>query len=372
MKVLVTGADGFIGRNLLAHLREGGEHDVRVLTRESSAGELAQLMGKVEVVFHLAGVNRPEDPAEFETGNAWLTEQLCDAIRRAGTPRGHRPVVVYASSTQADLDNPYGRSKRAGETALLSAAGSGVLAARIFRLPNVFGKWARPNYNSAVATFCYNVSRGLPIEIHDPAARLKLVYVDDVVASFRRILEGDDSGDAFCDVSPVYETTVGDVAALVREFATSRVSLVTERVGTGFLRALYATYVSYLPKDSFSYEVPQHADARGTFVEMLKTTDSGQFSFFTALPGVTRGGHYHHTKTEKFLVIRGNARFRFRNILSGETHELLADGRSPTIVETVPGWTHDVSNVGSDELVVMLWANEVFDRRRPDTYVCPV
>jgi UDP-2-acetamido-2,6-beta-L-arabino-hexul-4-ose reductase len=238
----------------------------------------------------------------------------------------------------------------------------------------VFGKWCKPNYNSAVATFCHNIANDLPIKINDGSAELTLVYVDDVVDEFIRVLKNkpaiNDTG--FCSVPIEYKTTVGELARQVEAFRDSRSSLISERVGTGFVRALYSTYMSYLSPDAFAYEVPKFGDPRGVFVEMLKTQDSGQFSFFTAHPGITRGGHYHHTKTEKFLVIKGRARFGFRHVLTDETYELFTSGEQPTIVETIPGWSHDITNVGKDEMVVMLWANEIFDRDRPDTIASKV
>jgi UDP-2-acetamido-2,6-beta-L-arabino-hexul-4-ose reductase len=232
-------------------------------------------------------------------------------------------------------------------------------------------KW----YNSAVATFCHNIARGLPIHINDPVSEISLAYVDDVLSEFVAVMDGATlrlSADGFAAVHPVYQITVGELADTVRAFAEGKNSLLIDRVGTGLTRALYATYVSYLPTDAFSYTLPMHGDARGVFVEMLKTIDSGQFSYFTAHPGVTRGGHYHHTKTEKFLVIKGRARFKFRHMDSGEIHSLDTDGSVAEIVETVPGWTHDITNIGEDEMVVMIWANEIFDRMRPDTFACPL
>jgi len=226
-----------------------------------------------------------------------------------------------------------------------------------------------------VATFCHNIARDLPIQVNDPQAPVTLVYVDDVIECFLRIMDGAAVAagpDGFAMVQPQYSTTVGELARQIGAFRSSRDTLATERVGVGLARALYATYVSYLPVGAFAYDVPLYADPRGVFVEMLKTPDCGQFSFFKAYPGVTRGGHYHHSKTEKFLVIKGRARFRFRHMQTGQTHELQTSGDQPQIVETVPGWTHDITNIGQEELVVMLWANEVFDRARPDTYDCPL
>lgn len=375
MKVLITGAGGFVGKNLQQHLAERKDVEVVCFTRANTAAELPRLLEGVEFVFHLAGVNRPQDPQEFVTGNADLTAALVQAVEGEMRARGRKVAIVCSSSTQAARDNPYGASKRAAEEALRAFAARTGAAAHVFRLPNVFGKWCRPNYNSAVATFCHNIARGLPIQINDPAAPVTLVYVDDVVERFIQLMDGADAAvdaEGFATVTPQYTTTVGEIAGLIETFRASRDTLVTERVGTGFVRALYATYVSYLPVESFTYTVPQHGDPRGVFVEMLKTPDCGQFSFFTAHPGITRGGHYHHTKTEKFLVIKGEARFKFRHMQSGETHELLTSGDKAEIVETVPGWTHDITNIGNEEMVVMLWANEVFDRAKPDTYACPV
>lgn len=371
--ILITGANGFVGKNLQLHLSERKDVQVRCFTRANTVDELPALLNGADFVFHLAGVNRPQDPAAFVVGNAGLTQALCTALAQVATTTGRKVPVAFASSIQAAQDNAYGQSKRAAEDALFALQHEYGVSVHVFRLPNVFGKWARPNYNSAVATFCHNTARGLPITVNDPAASLTLVYVDDVVQRFIHLLDGADAAlDAagFATVAPQYSTTVGALAAQIQAFKESRNNLVTERVGTGLVRALYSTYVSYLPVEEFAYTVPQHGDARGVFVEMLKTPDCGQFSYFTAHPGITRGGHYHHSKTEKFLVIKGCARFKFRHMHTGETHTLDTSGEQAQVVETVPGWTHDITNIGSDELVVMLWANEIFDRERPDTFAC--
>ncbi|MGJ7575238.1 UDP-2-acetamido-2,6-beta-L-arabino-hexul-4-ose reductase [Variovorax sp. RB2P76] len=375
MKVLITGARGFVGKNLQLHLAERKNVEVVCFTRDDRVEQLPTLLQDVDFVFHLAGVNRPQDPHEFATGNAELTLSLCRAVGAVAEATGKKAPIVYTSSTQAGRDNPYGHSKRAAEEALQAAALGHGIPLHVFRLPNVFGKWCKPNYNSAVATFCHNIARGLPIQVNDPFAPVTLVYVDDVIERFMQLMDGADAAvdaDGFAIVAPQYTTTVGELASQIQAFKDSRSTLVTERVGTGLVRALYSTYVSYLPPDSFAYPVQQHGDARGVFVEMLKTPDAGQFSFFTAHPGITRGGHYHHSKTEKFLVIKGQARFKFRHMQTGETHELVTAGDKSEIVETVPGWTHDITNIGTEEMVVMLWANEVFDRARPDTFACPL
>lgn len=370
MRIVITGADGFIGKNLRVRLGELGHTDVACITRATPQETLQLALAEADCVFHLAGVNRPQDPADFASGNAGLTQAVCATLAAAD----RRARLVLSSSTQAAQDNPYGRSKLDAEAAVRVYGAASGAPVHVFRLPNVFGKWARPNYNSAVATFCHNVAHGLPISVNDAAPPLSLVYVDDVVQAFVDCLNAPSSNepDRHTEVAPVYTTTVAEVAAAVRGFAESRCTLLTPRVGTGLTRALYSTYISYLPAQAFAYQVPRHADSRGEFVEMLKTPDAGQFSYFTAHPGVTRGEHYHHSKTEKFLVLKGTAHFGFRHIITGEAHELVVCGGEGQIVDTVPGWTHNITNVGEEEMIVMLWANEIFDRERPDTVVMKV
>ena len=375
MKVLITGANGFVGKNLQLHLAERSDVQVVCFTRSDDLAQLPAMVQDVDFVFHLAGVNRPLDPVEFVSGNQGLTQALCKVVANIAETTGKKVPVVYTSSIQAAYENAYGVSKRGAEDALLELQCSHGVPVHVFRLPNLFGKWSKPNYNSAVATFCHNIVRGLPIQVNDPAAPVTLVYVDDLMKRFVQIMDGADAAvDAvgFSTITPQYTTTVGELARQFQAFKDSRATLMTARVGTGLLRALYATYVSYLPVESFAYTLPQHADPRGVFVEMLKTSDSGQFSYFTAHPGITRGGHYHHSKTEKFLVIKGQASFKFRHMQTGQSHELFTTGDKPEVVQTVPGWTHDITNIGSDEMVVMLWANEVLDREHPDTFDSPL
>ncbi|HNA87509.1 MAG TPA: NAD-dependent epimerase/dehydratase family protein [Nitrospira sp.] len=368
MRIVITGAEGFIGKNLRFRLRELGHEKVTFITEATSARLLSKAVSDADIVFHLAGVNRPQDVAEYARGNTGFTELLCEVLRSVDSPA----PIVFSSSTQVLLDNPYGRSKLAAEWALQRYGAETGVPTHICRLTNVFGKWAMPNYNSVVATFCYNISRGLEIRVNDPSAPLRLVYIDDVVDAFCCFLEPSFQEAGFFEVQPTYTTTVGEVADMLRCFWESRQSLHTPPVGTGLARALYATYVSYLPPVSFAYRVPRHGDPRGVFVEMLKTPNCGQFSYFTAPPGATRGEHYHHSKTEKFLVIRGRARFGFRHIISDERYELTVSGGEATIVETAPGWTHNISNIGDEDMIVMLWANEVFDPSKPDTVAMKV
>lgn len=363
MNVLITGADGFIGKNLQVALAERDGIDVLQVTRTTTNDGLRAALAQADAVIHLAGINRPQDPAEFASGNADFTARLCDLMLESG----RQMPVAFSSSIQAQQDNAYGQSKRRAEDHLANYGRLSGAPVVLYRFANVFGKWSRPNYNSAVATFCHNIARSLPIRIDDPSAKVRLIYIDDVVQELIRFLESPGHGVQFPDAGPVYVSTVGELAAQIEAFREVRNSLVTERVGTGLTRALYATYVSFLPNAAFCYSVPKYGDARGMFVEMLKTPDCGQFSFFTAHPGITRGGHYHHTKTEKFLVIKGRARYRFRHLLTDERYEVDSSGEEPMIVETIPGWAHDITNIGDEELVVMLWANEIFDRARPDT-----
>lgn len=375
LKVLITGANGFIGKNLQLHL--AGRQNIRVVcyTREHTVAQLPELLQGVDFVFHLAGINRPQDPQEFILGNINLTKALCDAVANEAISTQKKIPIVFSSSVQVNSDNLYAQSKLAAENALLMLKRSHGIPVHICRLPNVFGKWCKPNYNSVVATFCHNIAKGLPIQINDPAVPLNLGYVDDVVNCFLELMDGTDTAldaEGFVILTPQYTCTVGELARLIHSFKDSRHTLVTERVGSGLVRALYATYVSYLPPQSFAYTIPQYSDRRGVFLEMLKTPDCGQFSCFTMSPGSTRGGHYHHTKTEKFLVIKGEARFKFRNVHTLEEFELAVSGNLPKIVETIPGWAHSITNTGNNEIAVMLWSNEIFDRANPDTFSYPL
>ncbi len=369
MKVLVTGASGFIGKNLISHLESRPSIDIIKFTRADSPSQLPQLLDSVDFVFHLGGVNRPESPQDFLSGNFELTEALCRAIAQ----KEKSIPVLFSSSIQVGFDNDYGRSKALAENCLIELEKHHAVPVYIFRLPNVFGKWARPNYNSVVATFCHNIARGIDININAPAAKVRLLYVDDLVEQFLQLLDRPTHrGLNVVSEFNAHELSVSELASQLSQFEQARCDLTISAVGSGFLRALHSTYLSYLPTEKFSYELPSHSDQRGMFVEMLKTGDSGQFSFFTAHPGITRGGHFHHTKTEKFLVVVGEALFRFRNIQTEEYYEKRTSSDRPEVIETVPGWSHDITNIGDKDLVVILWANEQFDPQKPDTYSDPL
>jgi UDP-2-acetamido-2,6-beta-L-arabino-hexul-4-ose reductase len=368
MRVLITGAQGFIGKNLVVRLGERTGTEVLTFTRDDDVEALTALVAKADSVVHLAGENRPADIVDFVRSNTDLTRTLCEAIRATG-----RSIpLILASSTQAERDNPYGQSKRAAELVVEALASDTGNPAIIYRLPGVFGKWCKPNYNSVVATFCYNIARDLPLQINDATTNLQLVYIDDLVDEFLRALDNVKSGLVWGEVGQIYVISLGQLAEKIAAFQNCRTNLLSEHVGTGLTRALYSTYISYLPPERFVYDLPQYGDERGVFVEMLKTPDCGQFSFFTMHPGVTRGSHYHHSKTEKFLVVRGVARMCFRHIVTGETCEVMVSGDKPQVVDTIPGWVHDITNVSDSEVLVMLWANEVFDRQRPDCIPCEV
>lgn len=362
MRVLITGANGFIGKNLSLFLKEQGKYIITEVDRDTSESDLNDALVQADFVFHLAGVNRPENEAEFKSGNVDLTSHIVAILKSSG----RKTPLMISSSTQAVSDNAYGVSKAEAERVVEEYGQETGSPYFIYRFPNVFGKWCRPNYNSFVATFCYNILNEIEINIHDPDVPVTLIYVDEVCKCLMALLEGNSSSGR-AKVTPEYSTTVGYVAETIQNFKRSRDNLVTEDVGVGLERALYSTYLSYMQPSQFSYSVPSYEDERGVFCEMLKTKKAGQFSFFTAHPGITRGGHYHHTKNEKFLVIKGQALFKFEHVITGERYELRVTSDTPEIVETVPGWSHDVTNVGSEELVVMLWANEIYDREAPDT-----
>ena len=369
MKVGITGSNGFIGKNLLEHLGRIEDIEVITFTRSNSSVDLVDLVGSVDFIFHLAGINRPEDPKEFYEGNQDLTQKIVDLALKTN----RKIPILISSSAQAKRDNDYGKSKLGSELALEAYAQQSEAPVYIYRLPNVFGKWSRPNYNTVIATWCHNITHDLPIEVNDESINLDLVYIDDVVAHFIRHLdETGKNGINYPEVFPAYKESLGDIRDLLVDFKESRQHLITPPVGRGFPRALYATYLSFLPTDQFAYELKGYSDERGTFYEFLKTQDSGQFSISTSAPGVTRGNHYHNSKNEKFLVIKGEASIKLRQIHGDEVIEYKVSDKKIEVVEMIPGYTHDISNTGDDEMILLLWANEIFDRDKPDTYFLEV
>ena len=363
MRVLVTGSEGFIGKNLIVRLNEM-EISYDVFNRNNSTKDLPKLIKRCNFIVHLAGENRPKNDDDYELVNTGLTKLICDEIRKLNK----NIPLIFSSSTQANTKNLYGKSKLLGELEIKNLENETGNKSYIYRLPGVFGKWSKPNYNSVVATFCSNIGRDLPVQINDREFELKLVYIDDVVEEFINKILGNDEHAKNPSVTPEYKIKLGDLADQIKSFKLSRNTLITERVGAGFIRKLYSTYLSFLSPDKFTYSIPTHGDERGMFAEMLKTKDSGQFSFFTAGPGVTRGGHYHHSKTEKFLILQGKAKFRFRHLITDKKYEIIINHDEFRIVETMPGWVHDITNIGDKDMIVMLWANEIFNPEEPDTY----
>lgn len=368
--ILITGAGGFIGKNLVATLKTAGYTDLMLFERDDTPETLADYAARAGFVFHLAGINRPKDPSEFYAGNAGLTETLLALLDKAG----NKAPVLVSSSTQATLDNDYGKSKAQAEQAIFAHGKATGAPVYVFRLPGVFGKWCRPNYNSVVATFCHNSANGLPLSVRDPEYRLPLVYIDDVVASFVAALDGNCTREGdYCVVPVVHETTLGHLAETIEGFARNRETLdVPDQTPGSLEQKLYSTWLSYLPADRFSYPLNMHCDNRGSFTEFLHTPAHGQVSINISRPGIVKGNHWHHSKNEKFLVVKGTGVIRFRALDSTEVIEYHVSGDKLEVVDIPTGYTHNIENVGEDDMVTVMWANEVFDPDHPDTFFLPV
>ncbi len=368
MNLLITGANGFMGRNLIETLHPKGD---RLLLDDvdTPENELRQMAREADFVFHLAGVNRPKDEAEFQTGNADFTETLLSMLEQ-----GKKPPVLLSGSVQAALDNPYGVSKRLAEEAVRRYAARTGAPVYPYRLPNAFGKWSRPNYNSAVATFCHNVARGLPVTVTDPARVMRLVYIDDIVAEFLRALEGKPTAgeDGFYRVEPGHEATLGRIAETITGFGELRKTLFLPDQRDELTRKLFATYQSFLPEDGLAYRPGTHADARGSFTEFLHTDGFGQVSVNVSKPRAVKGEHWHQTKHEKFSVVAGRGVIRLRNVGGGGVLVYPVSGDTPTVVDIPPGYAHNIENLGDTDMVTLMWASEVFDPDRPDTLRLPV
>ena len=383
--ILITGAGGFVGRNLVATLHAMGCRDLLLFEKDDTVETLADHCRRAAFVIHLAGINRPKDPSEFYQGNAGLTETMLDLLARSG----NRAPVAVTSSIQAALDNDYGKSKKQAEDAIFAHGQATGAPVYVFRMEGVFGKWCRPNYNSVVATFCHNIARGLPIQVNDPAHELPLVYIDDVVQCLLDVLlHGAARRDAegFCRIHPVHRVTLGQLAATLQGFAKARGGDAARALGADGLptldvpalaadsleKKLYSTYLSYLPEDSFAYDLNMHCDDRGSFTEFLRTPERGQVSVNISRPGIVKGNHWHHTKNEKFLVVKGEGVIRFRRIDSDHVIEYHVSGDKLQVVDIPCGYTHNIENVGSGDMVTVMWANEAFDPSHPDTFALPV
>lgn len=368
MKILITGSDGFIAKNLIEHLKRDETLQLYLFSKKDSLNILETYVKEVDFIFHLAGVNRPKDINEFYEGNSNLTKIIVNILKKE---KKQTPILL-SSSTQSDLNNDYGKSKKEAEKLLLDYSKETNTNIFIYKLPNVFGKWSKPNYNSVISTWCHNISHNQEIQINDEKVELNLVYVDDVVKSFIEQLKVQEIKDYYVEVKITYRKTLREIRDLLFSFRENRESLIIPNVASGFERALYATYLSYLSTDDFSYVLKGHKDDRGTFYEILKTLDSGQFSLSTTAPGITRGNHYHHTKNEKFLVVKGEALIEFRHIVTNEIISYEVSDKKMEIVEMIPGYTHNIKNTGNEEMILILWANETFDQNNPDTYFLEV
>lgn len=376
MKYLITGAKGFIGRNLIAHLQR--EEDVQLLEYDvdNSEQELDAWLWECDGIFHLAGVNRPKHEEEFETGNADFTTEICTKLQNMG----RQPPIVMTSSIQAKHDNPYGSSKRHAEMNLTDYAGKENASVAIYRLKNVFGKWCRPNYNSVVATFCHNIANDLPIQISDPSHELELVHIDDVITALVNTMQDlsdgkdidIDSNRIVLDNIPFHRVSLGDLAGRIQFFRDMQDTLQVPEFNARFNRQLYGTYLSYLPPNHWKYNLQIRSDDRGNLAEFVKSPHFGQIFVSRTRPGITRGNHYHHTKTEKFLVIQGEGTIRFRHIQGQEIIDIPVRGENYEPVEIPPGYTHSITNTGDDEMITLFWASEVFDPDHPDTFYMKV
>ncbi|MFR7450575.1 MAG: NAD-dependent epimerase/dehydratase family protein [Gemmiger sp.] len=383
--ILITGAGGFVGKNLVAELSARGYSALLCFEKEDTPDTLDEYCRKAAFVVHLAGVNRPKDPSEFYAGNSGLTDLLLSDLEAAGNAC---PVLV-TSSVQAALGNDYGRSKLQAEEAIFAHGQRVGAPVYVFRMEGVFGKWCRPNYNSVVATFCHNVARGLPIQVRDPDFALPLVYIDDVVTCILDAMEKGEAvrdGEGRCRIHPVHTVTLGQLAGTIQNFAKARGGAAARALGAdglptlavpelaagSFEKKLYSTYLSYLPTDEFAYDLNMHCDARGSFTEFLRTPERGQVSVNISKPGIVKGNHWHHTKNEKFLVVKGEGIIRFRQIFSDEVIEYRVSGDKLQVVDIPCGYTHNIENVGEGDMVTVMWANEAFDPSHPDTYAMQV
>ncbi len=366
MNILVTGARGFLGRNLMARLQALGGNVVVPFGSDQSLDELRTGLATADIVYHLAGVNRPVDVGDFEAQNAGLTRSICAMLCELG----RRPAIVMSSSVQAAGENPYGVSKRRAEEALREFAAATGAAVHIHRLKNIFGKWCRPNYNSVVATFCHNIAHDLPVQTSDPDRELELVYVDDVVEMFLSYLPGR-ATDVRGDI-PSFTLTLGDLAGRIQSFHDLREHLRLPDFSVRFNQQLYATYLSYVPTVNRRVQLNVRTDQRGGLAEFIKSSNCGQLFVSRTKPGVTRGNHYHHTKTEKFFVVEGEGVVRMRPIDSPEVTEYTVRGEDFQVIDIPPGFTHSIENVGAGEMVTLFWSSEIFDPDYPDTYFLPV
>jgi UDP-2-acetamido-2,6-beta-L-arabino-hexul-4-ose reductase len=368
-KVLVTGSGGFIGKNLIESLSRLSDIEISTFELNDDMETLFQNAAKSDLIFHLAGVNRPQNNEEFTQGNYELTETLVSKLQE----QGKTPVIVLASSIQALLDNPYGVSKRQAEKAIAGYSEETGAKSYIFRLPNVFGKWCRPNYNSVVATFCHNISHGLDISISDPPKVLRLVYIDDVVKAFTSILQGNYSDlvlddDGFYSIKRVFETTLSELAERIYQIRDIRKTCVLPDLSDEFMQCLHSTYISYIDKNELAYTADLKTDNRGSLFELIRSKHIGQIFISRSYKNITRGNHYHDSKVEKFCLVQGEAVIKLRNVLRDEIISYNVSDKKVEVVDIPPGYTHSIENLGDGEMIVLFWSSRLFDPENPDTY----
>lgn len=364
MKILITGASGFIGQNLIARLKEHDDYIIFAYDIDSSLEELNKYTKECDFVFHLAGVNRPIEERDFLKGNFGFTSTLLDCLKKYN----NKCPVMISSSIQAELANPYGVSKKAGEDLIFAYGKEQSVKVLVYRFENVFGKWCRPNYNSAVATFSHNIANDLPINVNDPNVEMKLIYIDDLVNELLNAVQGkDNKSGQYCKVEPVHKIKLGKIVDLLYTFKELRLTGEIPNLSDPFTKKLYSNYLSYLPQNKFIYDLKMNIDNRGSFTEFLKSDDRGQVSVNISKPGIIKGNHWHHTKTEKFLVVSGKGVIRFRKINTAEIIEFFVSGAKLQVLDIPPGYTHNIENLGESDLVTVMWANEKFDKDRPDT-----
>lgn len=367
--VLITGSNGFIGKNLYYKLLEIGKYNILRFDVENTSEQLSSYLQEADFIYHLAGVNRPKSEDQFEHVNTGLTQTIIDSLKKLNK---NTPILL-SSSKQAELKNAYGKSKKQAEDIIIEFSRLTASAVFIYRLTNVFGKWCRPNYNSVVATFCHNIAHDLPIQINDPDKQLELLYIDDVVNSFIGHLDKPkNSSTDLLGINLKYVVTLSELAESIVSFRNIRSNLTIPQMDNVFLKKLYATYLSYLPENQFSYKPEQKSDERGTLTELIKNNAFGQMFVSTTRSGIIRGNHYHHTKVEKFIVVKGRAIIRFKRIDKNEIIEYSVSDDRIEIVDIPPGYTHHIENIGDDEMVVLFWASEKFNPDYPDTYFHPV
>ena len=366
MNVLITGAKGFLGKNLVSNLRLNKDIIIYEYDKENTPADLDKYTSDCDFVFHLAGVNRPKDTNEFMEGNFGFTSTLLDYLKK----NNNKCPIMISSSIQAELDNEYGKSKKAGEDLILKYGSDNNIDVYIYRFPNLFGKWCKTNYNSVIATFCNNIANDMPITVNDESTELTLAYVDDVCCELINCMNGNPNKDGhFCKVANVYKKTLGEIVTLLKSFKENEKSIMVPSTGDTFIKDLYATYISYVPLNKMVVDLDEHRDERGVFCELVRTKEAGQVSISTTNPNVVRGGHYHNTKMERFIVVKGKAKIQFEHVMTHEKIEFDVSGDKLQYVTIPVGYQHSINNIGDDELVMILWANELFEKDKPDTYV---